>query len=265
MVASNTAQQNQVLSVPAKKKRTTKAKQPKQHKAEDEVAVKLEPDTAKITTTSRTQANSKAPKKKQSTKVLKAGAAASQTQGAGTMAAGEQQAPNMVQSSTTALTTRPSVDSDNGSDIIVPLPSTRLRFRLSISRSSFRALPEHLQALGSVVWDAEGFQRMELSALPWIAGVAQQIKGPCDLVPNTEHESVFGELDLHGVPIFAGHNNPGAEPELPCGPSASEVTEDVCVCLHTDRPLPTTFLRALGRTVSIRRDGESAVGQDGLV
>ncbi|OJT12009.1 hypothetical protein TRAPUB_11451 [Trametes pubescens] len=38
-------------------------------------------------------------------------------------------------------------------------------------------VPDHLQALGTVLWDAEGFECMELSALPWLAGTAQHAHG----------------------------------------------------------------------------------------
>lgn len=62
-------------------------------------------------------------------------------------------------------------------------------------------VPDHLQALGTVQWDAGGFECMELSALPWLAGTAQRRHGEARITHPEEPESaivrgyemIFGE------------------------------------------------------------------------
>ncbi|KAI9064996.1 hypothetical protein FKP32DRAFT_536551 [Trametes sanguinea] len=268
-IASNVIEQTQAVLVPQKKKRARKAKAPKQLKAEDEASVKTEPDTVATATTRRKQANRKPRKKGDLANAVKAGAASSQRQGTGSTAnrgkkaEGKQHASASTQSTATQATVRPSINDQ--SDIIISLPSTTLKFRLSINRSSSRTLrrrisfqgpmhpprtwtylPEHLQALGSVVWDAEGFDRMEFSALPWIAGVAQQLDAPRDLAPGVGHESAF-------------------QPALPRCATPHVLVEDARVLLHADGPLPVSLSRVLERTLSMRREGGSALGQVGCV
>ncbi|KAI0668036.1 hypothetical protein C8Q78DRAFT_268290 [Trametes maxima] len=138
--------------------------------------------------------------------------------------------------------------------------ATTIQVRVSLSRSSslkgakhpprtFTYLPEHIDALGTVVWDTQGFERMELSALPWIAGVAQHWYDT-DGDPSGGHSQqlIDSPYDL----------------SLPCHFLMDE--EDVHVRLYAGGPLPASFLDALGRAVSIRRDGEgSNTGVDSLL
>ncbi|KAH9846314.1 hypothetical protein C2E23DRAFT_853412 [Lenzites betulinus] len=107
---------------------------------------------------------------------------------------------------------------------------------------------EHLQALGTVHWDVAGFECMELSALPWLAGIAEQ--------PHSSNESFRDEPRKASNPsAFArGVYDIIYAPDVPDQTAVDE--EDVCIRLYAHGPLPASFLDALGRSVSIRRDEE---------
>ncbi|KAL1940928.1 hypothetical protein VTO73DRAFT_7564 [Trametes versicolor] len=113
-------------------------------------------------------------------------------------------------------------------------------------------VPDHLQALGSVRWDADGFECMELSALPWLAGTAQRGHGEVRITHPDEPESAI----VRGYEmIFV--------PEVPDLFLMDE--EDVRVRLYAQGPLPASFLEGLGRAVSIRRSvSVGDVGADGV-
>ncbi|EIW52229.1 uncharacterized protein TRAVEDRAFT_24511 [Trametes versicolor FP-101664 SS1] len=113
-------------------------------------------------------------------------------------------------------------------------------------------VPDHLQALGSVRWDADGFECMELSALPWLAGTAQHGHGEVRITHPDEPEAAI----VRGYEmIFV--------PEVPDLFLMNE--EDVRVRLYAQGPLPASFLEGLGRAVSIRRSvSVGDVGTDGV-
>ncbi|KAI0663677.1 hypothetical protein C8Q70DRAFT_930725 [Cubamyces menziesii] len=172
-------------------------------------------------------------------------------------------------------------ESTNRSSSSTTNATTTIQFRVSFTRTrtrsfprqhvkyegrmhpprTFTYLPEHLWALGtdrSFGWEADGFEYMELSALPWLAGVAQgwvtaqtraqhaqEITGPAGGVDASTQGSVL----------------------LPGGSEGVTEEEDVRVQLYTDGPLPTSFLNTLGRMMCVRRESaqsESVSTLDGI-
>ncbi|CDO74925.1 hypothetical protein BN946_scf184706.g4 [Trametes cinnabarina] len=268
-------------AAPPKKKRATRAKGAKQLKTEDPPEVKLEADVAPSTMTKR-KTTSKKPGKTKDTSTNAAKAAVQTTEkGAAT---GSKKTTKKAK--TVSKRDAASHKSSDGNDPVHDEPpwSTTLTLRVSITRApsltlprkaSFHGpihpprtwtyLPAHLEALGSVMWDVEGFERMELSAIPWIAAVGQHSNAPRELMPACEQ----GKYDTCGTVVFGFcflvvADDPLAlcvGPVVPCRDPAGELEENVCMRLYADGPLPTSFLRALGRTVSVRRDGDSGVGQ----
>ncbi|KAI0350759.1 hypothetical protein OH77DRAFT_1001975 [Trametes cingulata] len=105
---------------------------------------------------------------------------------------------------------------------------------------TFTYVPEHLQALGTVIWDADAFECMELSALPWIAAAAQQTSASGELI-------IGSSADSARVGMF--------EPLFPDHVFMDE--EDVYVRLYAHGPLPASFVDALGRALSVRHEGET--------
>ncbi|KAI0824312.1 hypothetical protein BC628DRAFT_425060 [Trametes gibbosa] len=171
--------------------------------------------------------------------------------------------------------------------------TTTIQMRISLSRTpslrareSFRGnkhpprtlayVQEHLQALGTVYWDMDGFECMELSALPWLAGIggAYQprasnesffVNEPCKtMLPGGVSASgggcdmIYGECGLvRLLSLGCQPDSPGALNAVPDVPDHILVDEeDVRIRLYTYGPLPASFLDALGRAVSIRREGK---------
>ncbi|KAH9884134.1 hypothetical protein C8Q73DRAFT_840652 [Cubamyces lactineus] len=113
---------------------------------------------------------------------------------------------------------------------------------------TFTYLPEHLWALGtdrSFGWEADGFEYMELSALPWLAGVAQ---GRVAAQTRTQHAQEITDP--------AGGMDASAQGSvlLPGGSEGMTEEEDVRVQLYVNGPLPTSFLDTLGRMMCVRRE-----------
>ncbi|KAI0328329.1 hypothetical protein GY45DRAFT_1362742 [Cubamyces sp. BRFM 1775] len=144
--------------------------------------------------------------------------------------------------------------------------TTTLQFRVSFTRTrtrsfprehpkyegrmhpprTFTYLPEHLWALGtdrSFGWDADGFECMELSALPWLAGITQgSVALQAQYAQELTHHDAAGGLARNLEFILPGLGEGVAE------------EDDVRVQLYADGPLPTSFLNALGKNVCVRRE-----------
>ena len=134
---------------------------------------------------------------------------------------------------------------------------------------TFTYLPDHLWALGtdgSFGWAADGFEYMELSALPWLAGVAQgwvaaqtraqhaqEITGPAGDVDASAQGSGTFSVVRYIRPVILT-TRASMIVLLPGGNEGVTEEEDVRVQLYADGPLPTSFLDTLGRMMSVRRE-----------
>ncbi|KAI0363793.1 hypothetical protein BV20DRAFT_1057722 [Pilatotrama ljubarskyi] len=256
------------VRAPAKKKRVTKPEAPKtkgttQGATQEETSVKEEASTtiAIIANPCKPSSTAKRPRKKRVTK--DAGAAAVDRDGGdGNVAV---KTGKKVKKITKALEEDTGSAADKAETIASTTPAaapgaspSRMRFHISfsLSRSSslqrkesfkgirhpprtFTYLPEHLQDLGTLVWDAEGFNCMELSALPWLAATAEHACAPGELIIGNLGDSM---------------NEETFEPTFPDHVFMDE--EDVYMQLYANGPLPASFVDALGRAVSVRREGE---------
>ncbi|KAI0628335.1 hypothetical protein C8Q77DRAFT_1213354 [Trametes polyzona] len=202
-------------SASAKKKRPTKPKAGKKVKAESAVEVKLED----ITSSASAPSASRKPRKK---RVPKVATLAGTADGSSSTLVVEK--PKRSGRKSAAQATDNPVSPDKSGTAATD--SSTIQIRVSLARTpslqgaesykgnkhpprTFTYLPEDLHALGTVTWEASGFECMELSALPWLAGVAQNdsysnsaspsselaVRGPVsDRFPSgREYEIIFGE------------------------------------------------------------------------
>ncbi|KAI0643546.1 hypothetical protein C8Q79DRAFT_187785 [Trametes meyenii] len=203
-IEDDAAQQISQTSAPRPKK-VTKPKATKQAKkgAVDEVKLAKEVTT----TTPECQdgpSKAKKPRKKREPKVSSTDDAIPTTSAKGS---------NAITKSSKPRKKPPTTHKASEAAISGTATAITIQMRVSLSRSSsFKGMkhpprtstypPEHIDALGAVMWDAQGFECMELSALPWIAGVAQHWYATREGLGNGDSQQPTG------TPPGAGESDP---------------------------------------------------------